>query len=241
MRIDTLNTDIFIKKAYIKHNNTYDYSKTEYKGRKRKLIIICKIHGEFEQRAGNHLQGQGCKFCGLDRMSDKIKTWNKNDDEFIKENYVKIGAPYCAKVLNKTLNSIYHRANVLKLKKNSKKLNHPFISGKIWSNLVANSKNRNLKLKITPDDIYEKYIQQNKKCALSGLDISLTFDAKTNTVSVDRIDSKKHYTKDNIQIVHKIINQCKMNLSDNDFYKFCKSVYFNLKETHENKTINIKK
>lgn len=234
MRIDTLTTDVFIKKAYIKHNNKYDYSKTEYNGRKRKLIIICKIHGEFEQRAGNHLQGQGCKLCGLDRMSDKIKSWSKNDDEFIKENYIKIGAPYCAKVLNKTLNSIYHRAKVLNLKKNSKKLNHPFISGKIWSNIMANSKNRNLKLEITPDDIYEKYIQQNKKCALSGLDISLTFDPKTNTVSVDRIDSKKHYTKDNIQIVHKIINQCKMNLSDNDFYKFCKSVYFNLKENHEN-------
>lgn len=234
MRIDTLTTDIFIKKAYIKHNNRYDYSKTEYKGRKRKLTIICKIHGEFEQRAGNHLQGQGCKLCGLDRMSDKIKSWTKNDDEFIKENYIIIGAPYCAKILNKTLNSIYHRAKVLKLKKNSKKLDHPFVSGKIWSNIVANSKNRNLKLEITPDDIYEKYIQQNKKCALSGLDISLTFDAKTNTVSVDRIDSKKHYTKDNIQIVHKIINQCKMNLSDNDFYKFCKSVYFNLKENHEN-------
>jgi len=236
MRNDTLTTEIFIKKAYIKHNNTYDYSKTEYKGRKRKIIIICKIHGEFEQRAGNHLQGQGCKLCGLKNMSEKIKSWNEDDDTFIKENYLKIGAPYCAKVLNKTLNSIYHRVKILKLKKNSKKLNHPFISGKIWSNLVANSKNRKLNLEITPDDIYQKFLQQNKKCALSGLDISLTFDTKTNTASVDRIDSKQHYTKDNIQIVHKIINQCKMDLNDSDFYKFCKSVYFNLKEKYENGT-----
>jgi hypothetical protein len=236
MRNDTLTTEIFIKKAHLKHNNIYDYSKTEYTGRKRKLIIICKIHGEFEQRAGNHLQGQGCKLCGLERMSDKIKCWTENDDAFIKENYLKNGASYCANVLNKTLNSIYHRVKILKLKKNSKKLNHPFISGRMWSNLISNSKNRKINLEITPDDIYEKYTQQNKKCALSGLDLSLTFDAKTNTVSVDRIDSKKHYTKDNIQIVHKIINQCKMDLSDCDFYKFCKSVYLNLKQTYENKT-----
>lgn len=233
MRIDILTTDVFIKKAYLKHNNTYDYSKSNYLGRNKKILIICKIHGEFEQRAGHHLQGQGCKLCGLERMSNKIKSWTENDDAFIKENYVKIGAPYCAKVLNKTLNSIYHRVRVLNLKKNSKKLNHPFISGRIWSNIIANSKNRNLNLEITPDDIYEKYVRQNKKCALSGLDLSLSFDAETNTVSVDRIDSKKHYTKDNIQIVHKIINQCKMDLSDGDFYNFCKSVYLNLKEKYE--------
>jgi hypothetical protein len=72
------------------------------------------------------------------------------------------------------------------------------------------------------------------------LDLSLTFDTKTNTVSVDRIDSKKNYTKDNIQIVHKIINQCKMDLNDNDFYKFCKYVYFNLKEKYEIKTTSNK-
>jgi len=236
MRNDILTTDIFIKKAYLKHNNAYDYSKTEYKGRKRKLIIICKIHGEFEQRAGNHLQGQGCRLCGLEKMSVVNISFLEDDDTFIKENYLIIGAPYCAKVLNRTLNSIYHRVKILKLKKNSKKLNHSFISGKMWSNLVANSKNRKLNLEITPDDIYAKYIQQNKKCALSGLDLSLTFDTKTNTASVDRIDSKKHYTKDNIQIVHKIINQCKMDLSDLDFYKFCKSVCFNLKQKYEKKT-----
>jgi hypothetical protein len=72
------------------------------------------------------------------------------------------------------------------------------------------------------------------------LDLSLTFDTKTNTVSVDRIDSKKNYTKDNIQIVHKIINQCKMDLNDNDFYKFCKYVYFKLKEKYEIKTTSNK-
>ncbi len=233
MRKDTLTTEIFIKKAFIVHNDIYNYSKTKYLGRKRKVIIICKTHGEFEQRAGHHLQGQGCKLCGLEKMSNKIKSWTENNDDFIKQNYIKIGASYCAKILNKTVNSIYHRAKILNLKKNSKKLNHPFISGKIWSNLVSNSKNRNLKLEITADDIYEKYLKQNKKCALSGLDLFLSFDMNVNTVSIDRIDSKKHYTKDNIQIVHKIINQCKMDLNDDKFYDFCKSVYLNLKNKYE--------
>lgn len=44
--------------------DTYDYSKvTEYKNIKQKLTIICKVHGEFEQTAGHHLQMSGCKKC----------------------------------------------------------------------------------------------------------------------------------------------------------------------------------
>jgi hypothetical protein len=36
-----------------------------YKGAIRKIIIICKKHGEFEQAAGNHLTlKQGCPSCG---------------------------------------------------------------------------------------------------------------------------------------------------------------------------------
>lgn len=45
------------------HNNKYDYSLVKYKKAKDKIIIICKKHGEFEQRAISHLMGNGCAFC----------------------------------------------------------------------------------------------------------------------------------------------------------------------------------
>lgn len=56
------NSD-FIKKAIKIHNNFYDYSLTNYTHNKNKVIIICPIHGEFEQIAYNHLQGCGCLKC----------------------------------------------------------------------------------------------------------------------------------------------------------------------------------
>ena len=71
----------FVNKANIVHNYKYDYSKFEYNGSKTKGVIICPIHGEFEQTADSHLQGSGCPICG------KINTANKNRkslDEFIK-------------------------------------------------------------------------------------------------------------------------------------------------------------
>jgi len=44
----------FISKCIIKHDNKYDYSKTIYKTSKEKVTIVCKIHGEFEQKANDH-------------------------------------------------------------------------------------------------------------------------------------------------------------------------------------------
>lgn len=56
--------EYFILKAQKRHNNKYDYSKSNFTNIKNKVIIICKHHGEFEQSADSHLQGSGCVKCG---------------------------------------------------------------------------------------------------------------------------------------------------------------------------------
>ena len=58
-----LNTEKFIEKSLIKHNNRYDYSLVYYKNNKTKIKIICKEHGQFEQTPNKHLTGQGCPMC----------------------------------------------------------------------------------------------------------------------------------------------------------------------------------
>ena len=57
----------FIREASIKHNSKYDYSLVAYKNSHTKVEIICPIHGKFEQNPCNHLQGQECKRCGLEK------------------------------------------------------------------------------------------------------------------------------------------------------------------------------
>jgi hypothetical protein len=59
-----LTTPEFIERARKKHKDRYDYSKTVYTGALDDVIIICKIHGEFNQKASNHLLGHGCSACG---------------------------------------------------------------------------------------------------------------------------------------------------------------------------------
>ncbi|RSO57538.1 hypothetical protein EA756_08575 [Acinetobacter lactucae] len=67
-----LGTDGYIEKAKEKHGNTYDYSKVNYQGRRSTIIILCKKHGEFTQRADYHLSGNGCPYCSGRKLNLKF-------------------------------------------------------------------------------------------------------------------------------------------------------------------------
>ena len=54
----------FVEIAKQHHGNKYDYSLVEYCGNKKPVIIICPIHGCFEQVPSVHMQGCGCPTCG---------------------------------------------------------------------------------------------------------------------------------------------------------------------------------
>lgn len=70
----TLSTNDFIEKARKIHGGKYDYSKTIYNGTYNELTITCPIHGDFLQRANDHLNGHGCSHCGnnISKMEDEI-------------------------------------------------------------------------------------------------------------------------------------------------------------------------
>ena len=69
-----LDLNEFIKKAKQIHGDIYDYSRVNYKGRNKKITIICPKHGEFPQLPSNHLKGKKCSICaGADRNIDTKK------------------------------------------------------------------------------------------------------------------------------------------------------------------------
>lgn len=53
----------FIRRSLEKHGDRYDYSLVNYIGSKHDVIVICKKHGLFEQRADAHMDGSGCPRC----------------------------------------------------------------------------------------------------------------------------------------------------------------------------------
>jgi Fe2+ transport system protein FeoA len=54
----------FVNKCSEIHNARYDYSLVNYINTSTNVKILCPIHGEFEQRPSNHMQGKGCPKCG---------------------------------------------------------------------------------------------------------------------------------------------------------------------------------
>ena len=78
-----IDTAGFIKKAKIIHGDLYNYDETNYINNRTSIIIICKIHGKFLQRVGDHIKGSGCPNCKLSKGENKIRQWlRKNNVEF---------------------------------------------------------------------------------------------------------------------------------------------------------------
>lgn len=83
-----LTQEEFIEKSNNIHNFKYDYSKSKYTHKREKVVIICPIHGEFEQCAGHHMRGQGCPKCGKLYASQ----WRQNNyQHFICESKKRFG------------------------------------------------------------------------------------------------------------------------------------------------------
>jgi len=68
-----LTTEEFIKKSKKAHGDRYDYTKSIYHRSTDKIIIICKIHGEFTQNASSHIQGKGCFKCRSSWGENRIR------------------------------------------------------------------------------------------------------------------------------------------------------------------------
>lgn len=53
----------FIKDAEKVHGSRYDYSRVDYKGSLKKVILVCKLHGSWMSTPSKHLGGGNCPSC----------------------------------------------------------------------------------------------------------------------------------------------------------------------------------
>lgn len=97
----------------------------------------------------------------------------------------------------------------------------------------ARESRRHLKFNLTIEDAWNLYIKQNRKCALSGVDIGFCIDFKykkngskyyQHTASLDRIDGNGNYELSNVQWVHKDVNLMKNVFGEVYFLDMCKRI-----------------
>lgn len=100
------------------------------------------------------------------------------------------------------------------------------ISGKYYAALKSGAKCRNIIFTVTIEEMWDKFLSQNKKCPLSGEILTFNKNSRdrNGTASLDRIDSSIGYVSNNIQWVHKDINKMKNNFSTARFLELCRMV-----------------
>lgn len=78
------SAETFEERARKIHNNKYTYDPNTYKGVMKYITAYCPIHGEFKQRAHEHLSGCGCPKCNSSKMELLIENnLKQNDIEYI--------------------------------------------------------------------------------------------------------------------------------------------------------------
>ena len=73
---------------------------------------------------------------------------------------------------------------------------------------------------LTYDDLLNQYNKQNGKCYYTGRVMDLRINS-INSLSIDRIDSGKNYSKDNIVLCCSIVNFMKKKSNIQDFIDAC--------------------
>lgn len=102
------------------------------------------------------------------------------------------------------------------------------ISGQYFSSFKCKAIKKNIPFHLTIEELWELFEKQGGRCRLTNIDLKFEQSRKlcgsNQTASLDRIDSSKGYTIDNVQWIHKTVNLMKNVLSQADFINWCKLV-----------------
>lgn len=99
-------------------------------------------------------------------------------------------------------------------------------------NLKGAANRRNIPFEISPEYMWQLFLNQNRTCKLSGTELSFrpSTNERTGTASLDRIDRRFGYVEGNVQWVHKVINEMKWAKTDEEFVNWCEIVAKHNKE-----------
>lgn len=113
----------------------------------------------------------------------------------------------------------------VKWEKNPNWTGYGKLQGGIWEQYVRNAKKRKISFDLSIKDAWEAFESQHGKCAITNVEIKLgRRHREETTASLDRIDNKIGYKKNNVHWVHKKINQIKMDMPLDEFISWCERV-----------------
>jgi hypothetical protein len=151
--------------------------------------------------------------------------------EFPKNRTNKDGYSYLCFICNRASTKSYREKNGERYYENQKRrrLDEGVFVSQTFYNIKTRAQKKGLEVDITRDYLLETLQATEYKCAVTGI----TFDRNSSgrkkanafRASVDRIDSNKGYTKDNIRWVCWAVNQMKSDRTDEEFKFWVETLY----------------
>lgn len=198
--------------------------------------------GHVEEKREHHLlsaseNNSGCRYCRGERdrlvkVGDVYKGWKVvgYSDKRIHGCLVyKCECLMCHKIFDKTTNALRDKKSTFHCAACSFKLMGTRIKerngavGELSAEKISKIKNgarkRNIKFDLSIKYLWNLYIRQNKRCAITG-----DYLPSIKKASLDRIDSSKGYVKRNVQWVTTEANIAKQSLSMQELYVLAKKI-----------------
>lgn len=106
------------------------------------------------------------------------------------------------------------------------------ITGTYMTYMRRKAKERNLEWSLSPEYLWDLFLQQKGRCNLSGVELNISttigknhnLDRSNHTASLDRIDNKLPYVEGNVQWIHKTLNAMRRQYSVEEFVLWCSRV-----------------
>lgn len=138
----------------------------------------------------------------------------------------------------KMMTGLHPYCHTCRKQRRGKWIEHPLYTPELdrfWSGyfpaLNAGANVRSIYVGLDAEDLLGAYLEQDGLCALTGIQMEpFKTSGKTKSgkhlaaPSVDRIDSQKRYTPDNIQIVLWSVNMMKGDLPQEVFIELCRQI-----------------
>lgn len=170
-----------------------------------------------------------CKIKFQRSLKEHIRSIKLNRKEFCSNS---CGTEYYSR------QGLYDKAHIKALpllrkynKINSRKVDKLSCIRKYYLSIVSRSKRKNWKLILSLQDLKDIWDKQNGKCYYTGINLKLPKNSSgfKNLVSpwktsVERLDSSKQYTKDNVVFCCFMANVCKNRFSKEEMFEFCKLI-----------------
>lgn len=176
-----------------------------------KTCSCCKIEKSVSDFAKDNSKTSGVKSICKECNRTSVKNWRVQNKEY-----------------RLSYDKQYYANNKEKISvKNQKRYTNLTLDDKFDQLVKTAGKRKNKKCFITVEHLHDVWQRQEGLCVYTKLPLT-SEGHQLNTVSLDRVDSSKDYTVDNIQLVCVPINRMKLDYTEDQFIELCRLVTHNV-------------